>query len=95
MPGSTINNTPFICNNETTDIVLHSDIPNSDFVYTVTYSPATTWQSGKAPAPGTMFNGEGVSIAQNLAHNSTEPVTVTYTITAQEPGANACPGPSS
>ena len=90
--SATLNNTPSICNNGTTDIVLHADVANTDFSWTVSNAPAVVWQGGKAPAGGTRINGEGTSIAQNLAHNGTDPTTVTYTITPTGPGATACPG---
>jgi PKD repeat protein len=90
--AATTNNTPSICNNGTTDIVLHADVVNTDFLWTVSNAPAVTWQIGKDPVAGTRIAGEGTSIAQNLAHNGTAPVTVTYTITPRGPGATACLG---
>ena len=91
--AATVNNTASICNNGTTDIVLHANVANSDFIYTFTTVPAVvSWQGGKAPLGGTRINGENTSIAQNLAHNENAPVTVTYTITPRGPGATACPG---
>jgi hypothetical protein len=90
--AGTVNNTPVICNDGTTDIVLYADVPNSDFIWTVSNLPAVTWQGGKAPLGGTRVSGEGSSIAQNLAHNGTAQVTVTYTIRPRGPGATACLG---
>ena len=90
--AATVNNTPNICNNGTTDIVLHSTVASSDFIVTVAYAPAVTWQAGKAPSGSTIANGEGVSISQNLAHDGTSPVTVTYSIQPRGPGATACLG---
>jgi hypothetical protein len=90
--AATVNNTPVICNNGNTDIVLHADVASSDFIWTVAYAPATTWTAGKAPVAGTRVNGENTSIAQNLEHNGTQPITVTYSITPRGPGATACFG---
>ncbi len=90
--AATVNNTPAICNNGTTDIILHADVTNSDFIWTVSNAPAVTWQPAKAPAGGTRLNGENTSIAQNLEHTATFPTTVTYTITPRGPGATACLG---
>ncbi len=90
--AATMNNTPSICNNGTTDIVFHADVANSDFIYTVSNAPAVTWVVGKAPVAGTRINGENISLAQNLQHTSTFPTTVTYTITPRGPGATACLG---
>ena len=90
--AATANNAPVICNNGTTAIVLHADVPTSDFIWTVSNAPATTWTAGKAPAGGTRVNGENYTIAQNLEHNGTQPITVTYTITPRGPGATACLG---
>ena len=90
--AATANNAPVICNNGTTAIVLHADVPTSDFIWTVSNSPATTWTGGKAPAGGTRVNGENYTIAQNLEHNGTQPITVTYSITPRGPGATACLG---
>ncbi len=92
MPPGTVRNTPAICYNGTTDIVFHSTVANSDFIYTVSNAPAVTWVGGKSPVAGTQVNGENVHLAQNLAHTSTFPTTVTYTITPRGPGATACMG---
>ncbi len=90
--AATVNNAPVICNNGTTNIVLHANVANSDFIWTVSNAPATTWTGGKAPVGGTRVNGENYTIAQNLEHNGTQPITVTYTITPRGPGATACMG---
>ena len=92
--ATTINNTPSICYNGTTDIVLNSSVPNTDFIWNVSHSPAVTWVTGKQPSGGTLLNGNGNSIAQILAHTGTSPVTVTYTITPRGPGSTQCTGPS-
>ena len=91
--GGTVNNTPALCNNTATDIVLQSTIPASDFVWTVSNAPAVSWVAGRAPADGTRLNGIGTSIAQTLQHTSTFPTTVTYSIQPRGPGATACLGP--
>ncbi len=88
--GGTVNNTPALCNNGTTDIVLQSTIPSSDFTWTVANAPAVTWID--APAGGTRVNGNGTSIAQVLEHSATFPTTVTYSITPNGPLPAACPG---
>ncbi len=89
--GGTVNNTPALCNNSTTDIVLQSTIASSDFTWTVTNAPAVTWID--APAGGTRVNGNGTSIAQILEHSATFPTTVTYAITPKGPLPTSCPGP--
>jgi len=91
--AATTNNTPAICNNGNTDIILQSTVPLSDFVWTVSNAPAVTWVAGKAPTGGTRINGIGTSIAQNLQHTSTFPTSVTYSIQPRGPGATACLGP--
>ncbi|MBE0667633.1 MAG: hypothetical protein IH593_08160, partial [Bacteroidales bacterium] len=53
-------------------------------------TPATTWSAGKAPAAGTGVIG--TAIGQNLEHNGTSPVTVTYTITPTGPPPTNCAG---
>ncbi|MGF1587445.1 MAG: hypothetical protein ACFCUM_19165, partial [Bacteroidales bacterium] len=88
--AGTVNNEPTICNNGTTDIDLHSDIAGSNISWTVSSTPAVTWSPGKAPVDGS--GGVGYTIAQNLEHDGTVPVTVTYSIQPVGPGASACPG---
>ena len=90
--AATVNNTPSICDNGTTDIVFHADVANSDFIYTVSNFPAVTWVVGKTPVGGTQVNGENISLAQNLSHTSSFSTTVTYSITPRGPGATACLG---
>ena len=90
--AATSNSSPTICYDGTTNIVLHSTVSGSDFLWTVSNSPAVTWQSGKAPAGGTQLAGEGLSIAQNLAHDGTSPVTVSYKITPRGPASTNCLG---
>jgi len=90
--SATNNNTPAICSDGTTDIVLQSTVASSDFIWTVSNAPAVTWVVGKAPVGGTRVNGIGTSIAQNLQHTATYATTVTYTITPRGPGATACLG---
>jgi large repetitive protein len=82
-----------ICYDGTTDIVLQSTVPSTNFTWTVSNLPAVTWVVGRAPAGGTRNNGNGTSIAQQLAHTGTEPVTVTYTINPTGSSTPACPGP--
>ncbi len=89
--GATTNNTPTLCSGGTTDIVLQSTVPSSDFTWTVSNAPAVTWTN--APAGGTIVNGNGISIAQVLTHTATFPTTVTYTITPKGPLPTSCPGP--
>ncbi len=91
---STVNNTPSVCYDGTTDIILQSSVPNTDFSWTVSHAPVVTWISGKAPSDGSRISGNGTSIAQTLAHSGTVPVTVTYTISPKGPGTTACPGPA-
>ena len=90
--SGTVNNTADICNNGTTDIVLHSTVPSTDFIIAFSNLPAVTWQAGKSPVALTVLNGEGVSVAQQLAHNGTGPVTVTYSITPRGPASTLCTG---
>jgi len=89
--GATVNNTTELCNGGTTDIVLQSTVPNTDFTWTVSNLPAVTWVN--APAGGTIANGNGVSIAQLLEHTATSSTTVTYAITPTGPLPTSCPGP--
>ena len=88
--ASTVNNTPSICNNGTTDIILNASVPSSTFTWSVSNAPAVTWAGGKAPAGGSGVIG--TIIAQNLQHTSTASTTVTYTITPTGPGTTFCPG---
>jgi hypothetical protein len=90
--AATANNSPVLCNNGTTDIVLQSTVAGTDFVWTVSYPGGVTWSAGKAPADGSRNDGIGYTIAQQLAHEGTAPVTVTYEIIPYGPGATACPG---
>ena len=90
--GGTTNNTPMLCNNGITDIILQSTVPATDFEWTVSNLPPVTWVAGRAPADGTRSNGNGTSITQQLAHTGNQPVSVTYTITPTGPGSTACPG---
>ncbi len=89
--GATVNNTPVLCNGSTTDIVLQSTVPSTDFTWTVSDAPAVTWTN--APSGGTRVNGNNTSIAQLLTHTATFPTTVTYTITPTGPLPSSCPGP--
>mgnify|MGYP003775021531 CR=1 FL=1 len=88
--SSTTTNAKPICNGEATAITLHSTVANTDFSWSVTnISPSvavTGYSSGSRNA------GNGYVIAQNLSHSHTGPVTVTYTITSNGPGATDCPG---
>ena len=90
--GATVNNTPSLCSGGTTDIVLQSTIPSTDFTWTVSNAPAVTWTN--APSGGTIVNGNNISIAQVLTHTATFPTTVTYTITPRGPLPTSCPGPA-
>jgi PKD repeat protein len=86
----TTNNTPVICSNGTTDIILQSTVPGSTLTWTVSNSPAVTWVAGKAPAGGTA--AAGAHISQNLEHTGSSPVTVTYSIVPTGPASTFCPG---
>ena len=90
--SATVNNTNAICSGGTTDIVLQSTVASTNFTWTVSNAPAVTWTS--APAGGTRNNGNNTSVAQTLAHSSTLPTTVTYTITPAGPLPTSCPGPA-
>ena len=90
--NATTNNTPTLCSGGTTDIVLQSTVPSSDFTWTVSNAPAVTWTN--APSGGTIVNGNNISIAQILTHTATFPTTVTYTITPRGPLPTSCPGPA-
>jgi hypothetical protein len=90
--GGTTNNTPTICNTGTTDIVLQSTVANTTFDWTVSSTPAVSWVAGRAPVDGSIPVGNGLSIAQQLEHTGTVPVSVTYKITPTGPGATVCPG---
>jgi PKD repeat protein len=90
--AATANNSPILCNDGTTDIVLQSTVPGTDFVWTVSYPGGVSWVAGKAPEDGSRNDGIGFVIAQQLAHTGSAPVTVTYEITPYGPGATACPG---
>ncbi len=90
--SGTVNNAPVICSNGTTDILLQSSIPGSTLSWTVTNAPAVTWLAGKAPADGT--GAIGTTIAQNLQHTGSQPVTVSYSITPAGPASTFCPGPA-
>jgi len=88
--GGTVNNTAVLCNGGTTDIVLQSTVPSTDFTWTVANAPAVTWTN--APSGGTIANGNGISIAQLLQHTASFPTNVTYTITPTGPLPTSCPG---
>ncbi len=88
--GGTVNNTGIICSGSATDIVLQSTVASTNFTWTVSNAPAVTWTN--APAGGTRNNGNNTSIAQTLAHSSSFPTTVTYTITPAGPLPTSCPG---
>jgi hypothetical protein len=90
--AGTLNNLPVICNDGTTSIELASDVTETNFAWTVASSPAVSWVAGKDPVAGSRTNGNGWTLARQLAHTGTVPVTVTYTITPTGPGATACPG---
>jgi PKD repeat protein len=90
--NATTNNTPVICSNGTTDIILQSTVGGSTFAWTVSSSPAVTWVAGKAPASGSGIIG--THITQNLEHTGPSPVTVTYSIVPTGPGTTFCPGPA-
>jgi large repetitive protein len=89
---ATVNNTPNLCHDGTTDIDLQSTIPNTIFNWTVSVVPAVAWLPAKAPVNGSLVGNASV-ITQQLAHSGASPVTVTYTITPTGPGVTACPGP--
>ncbi len=88
--AGTMNNSPVICSNGTTNIALNSTVAASTYEWTVSFAPATTWTTGKAPSGGT--GGMGTVISQNLEHESYVPITVTYTITPTGPAPTYCVG---
>ncbi len=87
--GITTNSVP-ICNGEATEITLQSTVASTDFSWSVTnISPAV---AVTGTSSGSRTAGNGYVIAQNLSHTHTGPVTVTYTITSDGPGATDCAG---
>ncbi len=87
--GTTTNAAP-ICNGGATAITLQSTVANTDFSWSVTNISPAVVVSGYSS--GSQAAGNGFVIAQNLTHSHTGPVTVTYEITSDGPGATNCAG---